>query len=148
MVACTFCEIIAGGREAYVLYEDDRTVAFLDANPAVEGHTLVAPKDHRAELLAAGETAATHADATEQPGAAASAVFETVETVSTRLREYLHPDGFSVFYTTETLVGTVTHAHVHLLPRTDGDDVSLALDRRPLDEERASALAAAVRNAG
>lgn len=129
MARCEFCQIVGGDHEGHVLYEDDRTIAFLDANPAVEGHTLVLPKDHRAELLDAPD---------------ADAVFETVRLVSEQLEAHLEPDGFSVFYTTETLVGTVKHAHVHLLPRTVNDDVSLALERRPLDETFAATLAESV----
>lgn len=130
MAVCQFCQIVANEREAYVLYESDRTLAFLDRNPAVEGHTLVIPKDHRAALLEGDE---------------AGAVFEGVQTVSDRLDDVLDSDGFSVFYTTETLVGSVEHAHVHLLPRWEDDDVSLALVRGSLDTDEAAELAAAVR---
>ncbi len=130
MVDCEFCAIVAGETEANILHQDDRSLAFLDKNPAVEGHSLIVPKDHRAELL---------------EGDDAGAVFETVQVVSDRLDEHLQPEGFSIFYTTETLIGTVRHAHVHLLPRRDDDDVSLALQREPLDPEEASTLAAAVR---
>lgn len=131
MADCAFCEIVAGEAEAHVLYEDERTLAFLDQNPAVEGHSLVIPTDHRAELL---------------DGDDAGAVFETVQTVSDGLDDLLQPDGFSLFYTTETLVGSVRHAHVHVLPRWADDDVSLALHRGRLDDDAAANLAAGVRD--
>jgi histidine triad (HIT) family protein len=144
MPGCSFCDVVSGEAAAYVLHEDDRTLAFLDMNPAARGHTLVVPKDHRAELLAGVEAPVSLDEEDDQPPADASDVFETVETVSRRLDDRLDPDGFSVFYTTETLVGTVTHAHVHLVPRDDGDDISLALDRRPLDETWAAEVARTV----
>ena len=38
---------------AKVVYEDEQTLGFLDIAPAMRGHTLVAPKLHVADLLAA-----------------------------------------------------------------------------------------------
>lgn len=127
---CEFCAVVAEETTAHVLYETERTLAFLDRNPAVEGHTLIIPKDHRAELLE-GDDAGT--------------VFEAVQIVSGCLDDLLRPDGFSLFYTTETLVGGVQHAHVHLLPRWHDDDVSLAIQRGRLDPDAAATLAAEVR---
>ena len=129
---CEFCRIVAGEQSAHVLYEDELTIAFLDQNPAVRGHTLVAPRAHESEVLTS-----------DQPGSAA--VFETARTVADALETVLEPDGFSVFHTTGSLVGTVDHAHVHLVPRFDDDDVTLSLARRPLDSEEATALATQVR---
>ncbi|WP_436345390.1 HIT family protein [Natronorubrum sp. FCH18a] len=129
---CEFCRIVAGDRSAHVLYEDDRTVAFLDANPAVRGHSLVVPRVHEQELLAVDD-------------AMAPAVFESVRIVANALETVLDPDGFSVFHTSGPLVGTVDHAHVHLLPRIVDDDVSLSLSRDRLEADDASALATRVR---
>ncbi|WP_121741918.1 HIT family protein [Natronorubrum halophilum] len=130
---CEFCRIVAGDRSAHVLYEDDRTIAFLDANPAVRGHSLVVPRVHEQELLAVDE-------------AMSAAVFDSVQTVANALEAVLDPDGFSVFHTSGPLVGTVDHAHVHLLPRTVDDDVSLSLFRDRLEPDDASALATRVRS--
>ncbi|MGM0387278.1 MAG: HIT family protein [Natrinema limicola] len=129
---CEFCRLAGGGRSAHVLYEDEWTIAFLDRNPATRGHTLVAPRAHVADVLTS-----------DDPGAAA--VFETVRTVASALEAVLEPDGFSTFHTTGPLVGTVDHAHVHLVPRFADDNVSLSLARRELDPDEAAALTAQVR---
>ena len=50
-------------------------------------------------------------------------------------------------HTSGSLVGTVEHAHVHLLPRTPDDGVSMTLSRRELDPERGAALADRIREA-
>ncbi len=43
---CLFCKIVAGELPATKVFEDDRTVAFMDINPATRGHLLVvAPED-------------------------------------------------------------------------------------------------------
>ena len=39
-----FSKIIAGEIPCYKIYEDDKTLAFLDINPETRGHTLVIPK--------------------------------------------------------------------------------------------------------
>ena len=39
-----FSKIIAGEIPCYKIYEDDKTLAFLDIHPETPGHTLVVPK--------------------------------------------------------------------------------------------------------
>lgn len=131
---CEFCAILAGDQSAHVLYEDERSLGFLDENPAREGHAIVVPKEHCEELLATAEHDATP-------------VLEAVDAVAAALREVLDPDGFSVFYTSGPLIGSVAHAHVHLIPRDEDDGISLALDRTALDYDAAAELAASVRDA-
>jgi len=46
MSDCIFCAIVDGEAPSHRVYEDDHTLAFLDANPLAEGHTLVVPKAH------------------------------------------------------------------------------------------------------
>lgn len=43
---CAFCRIVAGQSSAYVVYEDDENIGFLDILPLRPGHTLVIPKKH------------------------------------------------------------------------------------------------------
>ncbi|QFU81577.1 HIT family protein [Natronorubrum aibiense] len=129
---CEFCRIVAGDQSAHVLYEDERTLAFLDRNPAVTGHTLVVPRSHEEDALTIDEPTA-------------SAVFETVRTVAVALETALEPDGFSVFHTSGPLVGDIDHAHVHLVPRSEDDDVALSLTRGQLTDEEAARLADRVR---
>jgi len=46
MDECIFCKIIAGAMPCYKIYEDERTLAFLDISPNSEGHSLIIPKKH------------------------------------------------------------------------------------------------------
>ena len=41
---CVFCAIVDGRAPAHVVRSDERTIAFLDINPATSGHTLVVPR--------------------------------------------------------------------------------------------------------
>ncbi len=129
---CRFCEIVAGDRPAHVLYEDELTLSFLDTNPAAAGHALVVPRAHEEEIVPIDE-------------ATSAAVFETVRTVASGLEAVLEPDGFSTFHTSGPLVGTVDHAHVHVVPRFADDDVALSLARTELDDDDASVLTDRVR---
>ena len=43
---CRFCEIVRKERAASCVYEDTKTMAFLDTRPIEEGHTLVITKKH------------------------------------------------------------------------------------------------------
>ena len=43
-MATIFSKIIAREIPAYIVYEDENFLAFLDINPLKEGHTLVVPK--------------------------------------------------------------------------------------------------------
>jgi len=133
MASCPFCAIVAGEGEAHRLYEGEATTAFFDADPATPGHALVVPNRHTAHLFTEDPTLAT-------------AVFETVRDVSRALDEIFDPDGVSLFYTSADLVGNVTHAHVHLVPRYDDDDIHLALPRNHVPEEDAARLAAAIQD--
>lgn len=46
MENCIFCKIVKKEIPAYVVYEDDNFLAFLDINPQSAGHTQVIPKKH------------------------------------------------------------------------------------------------------
>ena len=50
---CFVCEIVAGVNELqqHFVYEDDRAIAFLDAYPRAYGYTLVAPKEHKEQVI-------------------------------------------------------------------------------------------------
>ena len=41
---CIFCKIVAGEIPAQIVDEDERTIAFMDINPATRGHLLVIPR--------------------------------------------------------------------------------------------------------
>lgn len=49
---CIFCKIAKGKIPSNKIYEDEKTLAFLDINPAMEGQTLVIPKIHTSSYLA------------------------------------------------------------------------------------------------
>jgi len=50
MDGCVFCEIVAGGVPASVVWREDGCTAFMDIQPINAGHVLVVPDDHAARL--------------------------------------------------------------------------------------------------
>lgn len=134
MTDCEFCAIAEGEADASVLYENAETIAFLDSDPAIAGHTLVVPKRHQESLVTGPETTLR-------------AVIETVHTVATAMEAALDVDGFSLFHTSGVLVGHISHAHVHLLPRFADDDIRIALQRHDVATELSQELAVSVRRA-
>ena len=53
-MTCIFCDIAAGRIPAKVVLSDDRLVAFHDIAPKAPVHVVVIPKEHLADLDAAG----------------------------------------------------------------------------------------------
>ena len=50
---CFVCSIVARRPDhpAYIVYEDAHTIAFLDKHPKFFGYTLVAPREHRTQII-------------------------------------------------------------------------------------------------
>lgn len=104
-----FTKIINGDIPSHKIYEDHRTLAFLDIYGVIAGHTLVIPKS-QVEFVW---------DLDEQEYAA---LMESVKKVALRLREVL-----GTAYVGEKIIGTdVPHAHVHLIPFDQASDMHRA----------------------
>ncbi len=103
---CPFCDRIAAGK---VEAESRLAVAFPDGFPVSNGHFLVVPRRHEADFFAL-----TQAEQEDM-----LAVAREVESL---LRSKHSPAGFNVGINVGTAAGqTVGHAHLHLIPRYNGD---------------------------
>jgi len=110
---CIFCKIIAGEIPCFKLYEDEDTLAFMDINPASEGHALVIPREHAADVHAVSE------------GAIAATVI-TARRIATAVDRTLNPEGLNLVQCNGPAAGqSVFHFHMHVLPRSDGDELKL-----------------------
>jgi histidine triad (HIT) family protein len=106
---CIFCRIVAGDAPAFVVAEDDRTVAFLDRGQATEGHTLVVPRSHAADIWSISDIDAC-------------AVMAMAKRVAHLLDERLSPDGLNLTQSNRSAAWQdVFHFHVHVIPRWEGD---------------------------
>ena len=102
---CPFCDV---SREL-VVAESRHALAIRDRYPVSNGHTLVMPKAHAATIF--DQSAEVQAD-----------IWRLVARVGDELQSELNLDGFNVGINEGTAAGqTVDHAHVHVIPRFDGD---------------------------
>jgi histidine triad (HIT) family protein len=110
---CTFCQIVSGELPADLVHEDERTVAFMDISPATLGHVLVVPRRHVADVMSA--------DAEDWLAVAATARRIARWVVGA----FRAPGVDLVQANSDGSVGnqTVSHLHVHVLPRYHDDEL-------------------------
>ncbi len=109
MPECPFCEIAAGKPSTVMLAGSPHSVAFYDRYPVNEGHALVVPRRHVADLFDLGPQERSDG-------------WELVNTVRIELLGRFGPDGFNIGVNTSPAAGqTVAHAHIHVIPRYHGD---------------------------
>lgn len=126
---CIFCKIVAGTIPSSKVYEDEHTLAFMDIFPGVDGHTLVIPKQHAADIFAI------------DPDALA-AVARTVKKVAHGLQRAYAIDGLNLFQSNGAAAfQSVFHLHVHVFPRRDGDDIRLPWTPKSADKDKLARIA-------
>lgn len=107
-----FAKILRKELPCVKVYEDDLTLAFMDIMPAIEGHTLVIPKE-------AGETIF---DISPE---AASALIRTTQTVAAAVKKAMGAPGIMLAQLNGAASGqTIPHVHFHILPRSAGADLT------------------------
>jgi len=127
---CLFCKIAAGDLPATIVDQDDRTISFMDINPATRGHALVIPRDHAGDLLSIGQ---------EDLAACTAAA----QRLAKRAKDRLGADGINLLNSCGPAAWqTVFHFHVHVVPRYDDDPLELPWTPKPGDEEEIKAAAA------
>jgi histidine triad (HIT) family protein len=123
MPDCIFCKIVRGELPSYKVYEDDKTLAFLDIHPVSPGHVLVVPKEHAMNIFDISA---------ENWGR----VQETARKVAVALEKAVSADGVNIMMNNREHAGQVVdHAHVHLIPRFKGDGLKLWPHKEYKDDE-------------
>jgi len=110
---CVFCRIIEGKKKVIKIYENKDFLAFLDEKPQALGHTLVIPKKHFRwvwDIPCLGR------------------YFEVVGKVANSIRKAMKTD----WVISPVFGGEVHHAHVHLIPRFEGESQDVvSLPKKP-----------------
>jgi histidine triad (HIT) family protein len=133
MQPSVFTRIVNGELPAAKVYEDEHTIAFMDAGQVNPGHVIVATRRQLETIV-------------DLDDELAAALFRTVARVARAVDAAFRPEGITVLQANRPAGWqTVPHVHVHVLPRHRGDGVELVWPRKapPLDELRA--LAARIR---
>lgn len=109
---CPFCRIVRQqDPNVREVYRDEHMVAFFPTEPAALGHTLVIPRSHIPDVWTLDEATAT--------GLAGATL-----RVSHGVRAAFGPDGLNVIQSNGSAASqTVSHLHVHVLPRWQGDQI-------------------------
>lgn len=111
MADSIFTRIIKGEIPAHKIYEDDKTLAFLDIHPVQPGHTLIIPKEEIEFVW-------------DLPDELYQAVMATAKKVALRLRQVTGKK-----YVSERIIGVdVPHAHVQLIPFDNSSELKVEQD--------------------
>ncbi|MBD3355373.1 HIT domain-containing protein [Candidatus Woesearchaeota archaeon] len=109
MKDCIFCKMIEGKIPCNKIYEDKKTLAFLDINPINKGHTLVIPKEHSKNILDVNQK-----DLDD--------VSETVRKLAPKIKKAVKADGINIMSSNGEAAGqAVPHLHIHIIPRFKDD---------------------------
>ena len=131
---CLFCRIARGELPSETVFEDERTFAFMDINPATDGHTLVIPKAHAEDIWGLSDDDGV-------------AMWRTVRRVADAIREALNPAGMNLVQANrEAGWQEVFHFHMHVVPRYAGDGLTKPWEPRPGDPETISDIAERLRS--
>jgi histidine triad (HIT) family protein len=129
-----FAKILRGEIPACRVYEDNRTLAFMDVMPQAQGHTLVISKSPARNLfdISPDELAV---------------LIRATQHVAKGVQKAFSPDGVRIAQFNEPAAGqTVFHIHFHIIPCYDGVPMR-AHGREMADRELLEQHAAKIRAA-
>ena len=102
---CPFCTLV--NRKIYL--ENDLSIGILDGFPISNGHSLIIPKRHVGSIFDIQKDELL-------------SLFNLLADVKNKLTEQFSPDGFNIGINDNEAAGqTISHVHIHLIPRYRGD---------------------------
>ena len=103
-----FAKILRGEIPCVKVYEDEKTLAFMDVMPETQGHVLVVPKENARDILDLSEDGLC-------------VTMATVQRVARAVDKALAPDGIQIRQYNRAPAGqTIFHVHFHVLPLWEG----------------------------
>ncbi len=107
---CIFCKIVHGQMPSSIVYEDEKSMAFMDIAPVAKGHVLVIPRMHYDPITATPDEVLAH-------------LIGVVKQVAKAQVKALGANGINVSQANGRCAGQlVPHIHFHVIPRFDGDN--------------------------
>ena len=121
---CIFCKIINGDIPSAVVFENDEFKAILDRFPSNEGHVLIMPKEHCANIF-------------EMDPEKGGRLFALAVKIASAMKEVLGFENMNVLQNNGPVAGqTVNHFHLHLIPRYENDSVNVSWPQMDLTDEQ------------
>lgn len=99
---CIFCKIANGKIPSKKIFEDDLVMVIMDANPSVDGHTLIIPKKHYTDYQELNNEMTTH-------------IFNVAQKIGPKIMEKLNAKSLTLLINYGQ-AQQVKHFHLHLLP--------------------------------
>ena len=121
MKDCIFCKIIKKEISADIITEDNNFMAFLDRNPANQGHTLIIPKKH-AKWIWNVEKYGEYLEFTKK--------------IAKTLQKAMKTEWVIMVVAGDE----VPHAHIHLVPRWENDGFKFETRKEISKEEMKNIL--------
>ena len=123
-----FDKILAGEIPCYRLYEDQHVLAFLDVGPLSRGHTLVIPKERKAQLH-------------ELSDEAAAAIGRVLPRLARAVLSATGASAYNVLQNNGAAAHqAVMHVHFHIIPRLGDDGLGVGWNASSLDAGDADEL--------
>ncbi len=120
---CIFCQIIEGKVQSKIIYEDEKTKAILDINPANPGHILLMPKEHYTIMP-------------QMPADEISHIFVVAKALSNALLKGIGAQGTNILIANGVAAGQrAQHFMIHIIPRMDKDGIKFELPQNTIPEE-------------
>jgi histidine triad (HIT) family protein len=108
-----FAKILRGDIPSTKIYEDEKTLAFMDVMPQADGHALVIPKEPAENIFELSPEGAT-------------ALIATTQKVAKAVKKGLGVPGIMIAQLNGAPAGqSVFHVHFHIIPRSGGADFRL-----------------------
>ena len=123
-----FDKILRGELPAYRVYEDDAVLSFLDIQPLSPGHTLVIPKERKAQLHELSE-------------ASSAAIGRVLPRLCRAVMQATGASAYNVLQNNGASAHqAVMHVHFHIIPRSDGQGLGIGWKPGALSQVDAKAL--------
>lgn len=131
--SCIFCKIAKKQVPASIVYENEKTIAFLDIKPLNEGHTLVIPKEHYEDIF-------------DTPQEVISYIHSVTKQVALAVKKATQADGISIAQQNGRAAGQdIFHLHVHIIPMYEEQKLPRLSEISAASREKLSQTAAKIR---
>ncbi len=132
---CLFCKLARKEGDASIVYEDNKTIAFLDIRPASEGHTLVIPKAHYESIFDIPDDELTN-------------LYKSVKKTASAVKKAVNAEGISIGQQNGHAAGQrIFHIHVHIIPRYEGHKIRPPEELNEAKREKLNEIAVKIRKA-
>lgn len=109
---CIFCGVVNGEIKAKIIAQNKNALAFLDANPISDGHTLIISKKHYPNI-------------SETPNEVLVDMIKLVHIIANRINnsKMLKPWGINYLSNEGKIAGQeINHVHIHVIPKYGKDE--------------------------